>query len=103
MHIGTVLICKDHSTEELEASLSGFSFNFKQWKWAKFGLQLVLPSDFNKHNIYRPQTKLREGNVFTGIRSQVGVREWLHPMHHGVGHMVGYPLNIRPGHLLPSP
>ena len=31
-----------------------------------------------------------KGNVFTGVRHCLSVWGWLHHMHHGIGHMVGY-------------
>ena len=49
---------------------------------------------------YRPQMKLREGNVFTSICLSTR-RGWVHHMHHGMGHMVGYPHDFRPGYLPP--
>ena len=52
-------------------------------------------------NIYRLQTKMRKGNVFTGVCliTDGGSRQY--QMHHGIGHTVGYYLReIRPA---PSP
>ena len=51
------------------------------------------------HNdCYRPQTKVRKGNVFTGVCLSMGE---VYHMHYRTGHMVGCPPYIRPENLPP--
>ena len=62
------------------------------------------------HNDYRPQTRLREGNVVTGDCPSAILSTWaggggLHHIYHGIGHMVGNPSpppDTRPGHRPPA-
>ena len=64
---------------------------FKPGQSTKFTLHSYV------RNIYRPQTKLRKGNVFTDVClfTDGGSRQY--QMHHGIGHTVGYHLlEIRP-------
>ena len=58
---------------------------------------------------YRPQTRLGEGNVFTGVCQSLcppgggGGEGYVHHMHHGIGRVPPMPPDIRPGHLPPPP
>ena len=83
--------------------------------WGQFRLKLVFYLFTRRHlppSFCRPQTKLWEGTIFT-IHRRLSVHKALVKgvgnMHHGIGHMVGYPpqkkrygstpnpLDIRPG------